>query len=334
MLEYSDIIVDLQQGDSGKGKVASYLAAKGEYTKVVRYNGSNNAGHTIHVEDKKIVTHSIPVGVLHGIRSVIGPGCVLNVDHFFRELSEIQAFGFKTQGLIKIASNAHIITSNHLQEDGKDESIGTTRRGNGPAYRDKYSRKGLRASDVGDLNPYLVDMYEELHCSNKNERILFEGAQGFYLDIDWGDYPFVTSSHCTSGGAVLNGVSPKSVRKIFGVAKAYETYVGNKKFEPDDPIFSRLRNLGAEFGATTGRPRQCNWMNIDNIVRAAVINGVTDLVINKVDILRQLGTWKVYERGQTLHLTSESDLKSILTNRLPGIVLHWSDNPRDMGSIV
>jgi adenylosuccinate synthase len=178
-------------------------------------------------------------------------------------------------------------------------------------------------------------MYEEFYGPNKDweARILFEGAQGFYLDIDWGDYPYVTSSHCTVGSAILNGVPPKKIRRVYGVGKIYETYVGAKEFEPADPIFAEIRELGGEYGATTGRPRQCNWINIDNLRKALSINGVTHLVLNKVDILRTLRTHKAYVNNKLLTFTSEDDIKSYIEDAaiFSGVEqVLWSDNPHDI----
>ena len=292
----ADIIVDLQYGDCGKGKVTHHLCKSGEYTHVVRYNGGCNAGHTIYHNGKEFITHHIPAGVFFGIKSIIGPGCVVNPQQFFKEIQMLKDGGVDTDGLIYIAKNAHIITGDHLAEDGKDSKIGTTKRGNGPAYRDKYSRDGVRAEAVGELEDYLIDIYDELHNS-ENVNVLFEGAQGFGLDIDWGDYPYVTSSHCTSAAALLNGVPPQAIRKVWGVAKMYETYVGAKKFQPDGEIFNMLRKVGKEYGATTGRPRQCNWMDWDLVEKAIKVNGVTDLVFNKVDILEQVNKWNAYRGG-------------------------------------
>ena len=333
MINYADVVVDLAFGDSGKGKVSSHLAKNGKYTHVVRFSGSNNAGHTIYVDGKKLVTHAIPVGVLHGVKSVIGPGCVLNPEHFFNELKEIQDAGVNTDGLIWISKNVHLITPSHLEEDGKDTAIGTTRRGNGPAYRDKYGRKGVRAESHESLTPYLTDIYDEFFKPNEAANILFEGAQGFYLDVDWGDYPYVTSGHCTVGSAVMNGVPPQNIRKVFGVVKAYETYVGAKKFEPQEPIFSKIRELGAEYGATTGRPRQCNWLNLDNLIRAASVNGVTELCVNKTDILRSLEAWNLYSQNELVSFSSEDSFQDYIVSKLPKTIttLYWSDNPNDMG---
>ena len=330
MINFADVILDLQQGDSGKGKISNSLVQTGDYTHSVRFNGSNNAGHTIYKDGKKIVTHSIPAGVLHGVKSIIGPGCVVNVDHFFDELDDLEDCGIDLNGLVYISKNTHIITGSHLEEDGRDTKIGTTKRGNGPAYRDKYDRKGIRASEVHELQPYLIDVYEEFH-GKKGCSVLFEGAQGFYLDVDWGDYPYVTSSHCTVGSAVMNGVPPQKIRKIYGAAKIYETYVGTKKFEPDDPVFEKIRGLGNEYGATTGRPRQCNWLDIDNLVKAARINGVTDLVVSKMDILRSIGTWCLYYHGKKLTFSSEMGIKDFITNQIGSdVTIYWSDNPENL----
>jgi adenylosuccinate synthase len=232
-------------------------------------------------------------------------------------------------GLVFIAKNAHIITNEHLAEDASDSKIGTTKRGNGPAYRDKYARKGVRAEDVPELESYLVDVYQELHDGKYEAVALFEGAQGFGLDIDWGDYPYVTSSHCTTAGAMLNGVPPRSVRHVWGVAKCYETYVGNKKFETAAKIFSQIREVGQEYGATTGRPRQCNWLNIDLLKKAAKINGVTNLVINKMDVLREVGAWTVRnDSGATRSVQDESLFRRFLKSQIPdNIAVYFSESP-------
>ena len=335
MIKYADVIVDLQHGDTGKGKVTSALCKRNHYTHVIRYNGGNNAGHTIYVDGKKIVTHSIPSGVLHGIKSIIGPGCVVNPEHFLKELEEIRSAGINVDGLVFIAKNAHVITEEHLEEDGKDTKIGTTRRGVGPAYVSKYAREGIRAEQVEILKPYLIDMYEELHTSGKDCCILFEGAQGFGLDIDWGDYPYVTSSGCTVGAAISNGVPPQAIRHIYGIAKAYETYVGAKKFEPDQEVFKQIRELGQEYGATTGRPRQCNWLNIKQLIKAANINGVTCLVINKFDILKQTQQYSMLlDEETTMHVTTEESFKKNIMHRVLDNThvkeVIWSESPSDL----
>ena len=311
----ADIIVDLQYGDCAKGKVAHHLCKTKKYTHVLRYNGGCNAGHTIYHKGVKIITHHIPVGVMFGIKSIIGPGCVLDPEQFFKELKMLEAAGIKTKGKIFVAKNTHIITKHHKVEEGGEKSIGTTKRGNGPAYRDKYARVGVRAESVPALKPYLIDLYQEFH-SAKKVYILGEGAQGFGPDIDWGDYPFVTSSHCTVAGALLNAIPPKAVRDVWGVAKIYETYVGSKKFEPKDPVFAKIREYGEEYGSTTGRPRQCNWMNMDLLERAVKMNGVNKVVLSKMDVLKKVGKWAVYDKKKKVTFTSENKMREYIQKRL------------------
>ena len=311
----ADIVVGLQHGDEAKGKVTHHLCKDGDYTHVLRFNGGGNAGHTIYHEGKKFITHHIPAGVFHGIKSVIGSGCVVNVKAFFEELEMLREGGIDTS-LVKIASNCHIITNNHLDEDGKDETIGTTKRGNGPAYRSKYERSGIQAKDALELQPFLIDLYEEFH-GNDDVRILCEGAQGFELDIDWGDYPYVTSSHCVAASALLNAIPPQAVRNIWGVGKVYDTYVGQKTFEPDSDVFSMIREIGQEYGATTGRPRQCNWLDLDALNKSLSINGVTHMVLNKVDVLEQINNWNIYHGGQTIRFDSKKDMLSYIVDNTP-----------------
>jgi adenylosuccinate synthase len=315
------VIVDLQYGDCGKGKIAHFLCRNGGYTHVLRYNGGCNAGHTIFHKSKKFVTHHIPAGVFFGIPSVIGSGCVLDPEQFFREIKELEAAGIRTKGKIFIAENTHVITNAHKAEDRqKGGKIGTTGRGNGPAYRDKYGRTGVRAKDIAKLRPYLINLYDEWYPGRtggkKNVTILAEGAQGFGLDIDWGDYPFVTSSHCTSAGALLNGLPPRSIRNVWGVAKIYETYVGSKKFQPAGRVFNKIADIGEEYGATTGRRRQTNWMNMQTLERAIRMNGVTHVVFNKTDVLKEVGVWAVYDKDKKVSFKNEKEMQKFVAKRL------------------
>ncbi len=319
----ADVIVDLQYGDCGKGKVAHHLCKTKKYTHVLRYNGGANAGHTIFHEGKKFITHQIPAGVFFGIKSIVGSGCVLDPTQFFNELRMLEDGGVDTVGKIFIAENAHIITNAHKEEDKREGvRIGTTARGNGPAYREKYGRTGVRAASVPELKPYLINLYEEWFApdraegSKDNVHILCEGAQGFGLDIDWGDYPYVTSSHCTTAGALLNGLPPRAIKDVWGVAKVYETYVGSKKFQPDGDVFNKIGEAGEEYGATTGRRRQTNWMNMQTLERAVRINGVTHIVFSKVDVLRAVGAWAVYDHDQTIEFNNEKDMKDFVASRL------------------
>jgi adenylosuccinate synthase len=311
----TDIIVDLQYGDCAKGKVAHYLCKDRSYTHILRYNGGCNAGHTIYHNGMKFVTHHIPAGVFYGITSIIGPGCVLDPVQFFKELGELKDGGLDIEGKIFIAKNTHIITTEHRQEDSGDTKIGTTKRGNGQAYRDKYARVGVRAESIPELQPYLIDLYDEFHTKG-DVHVLCEGAQGFGLDIDWGDYPYVTSSSCIVPSALANGLPYKSVNEVWGVAKMYETYVGSKKFEPDDDIFKQIRDVGEEYGATTKRPRQCNWLNLNLLEKAVRINGVTHVVFSKVDVLREVGVWKVLDSSGQRVFDSEEEMKTFITDFL------------------
>lgn len=311
----ADVIVDLQYGDCGKGKVTHSLLQSTEYTHCVRFNGGHNAGHTIYHDGKKVVTHIIPSGVLRGVRSIIGPGCVVSPSLLQKEIEDLEAAGIEVKGNLFVDKRVNVISNKHLEEDGGDTTIGTTRRGNGPAYRDKYDRKGTRFESVPTDSSYqLTDIYQEFFENELPVVALFEGAQGFGLDIDWGDYPYVTSSTCNVGGAVSNGIPASAVRHVYGVAKAYQTYVGAKKFQPDGEIFNKIREAGQEYGATTGRPRQVDFLDIDQLVKATRINGVSELIINKTDILEQVDCWKLYKDGKLLDLEHEDRFLDYVRN--------------------
>ena len=311
MIHYADIIVDLQAGDTGKGKVAhSLLSRKKQYTHVIRYNGGGNAGHTIYHNDKKVVTHYIPCGVLYGLKSIIGPGCVVNPEKLFNEIGELEKLGIDVRNNLLIDKRVHIITDAHLEEDGSETKIGTTKQGIGPVYKDKYGRNGIRAENEPLLSNFLFDIYS-LHTDGLN-KILFEGAQGFELDIDWGDYPYVTSSHCTVGSAILNGVPPNKVRKIYGVAKVYRTYVGSKEFETPSVTFDKIREIGNEYGATTGRKRQINWLNLDDLIIAINVNGVSDLIFNKLDVLEEVDEYKLIKNNRVYSFDSSLDFQNFI----------------------
>jgi adenylosuccinate synthase len=315
MIKFADVIVDLQAGDTGKGKVAHSLCKSGEYTHVIRYNGGGNAGHTIYHNGQKFVTHFIPCGVLYGIKSIIGPGCVVNINKLVDEINTLQTAGISVMGKLFIDKRAHIITDIHINEDSKDTEIGTTKTGNGPCYRDKYYRKGVRAETSTFLQPMVIDIYDELYGENEVS-ILFEGAQGFELDIDWGDYPYVTSSHCTVGSAILNGVPPQKIRNVYGVAKAYRTYVGAKSFEGESEYFEMIRKEGGEFGATTGRPRQINWIDLNDLQKAININGVNKLIINKIDVLGSVGVFRSIINNEEIQHGDIDDMRKFISNNL------------------
>ena len=186
------------------------------------------------------------------------------------EIKDLEKGGFKVRENLMIDRRVHITKPEYVEEDSKDQKIGTTKTGNGPTYREKHNRTGLRAEDCEEVFDYVIDIYDELH-GKENVKILFEGAQGFELDIDWGDYPYVTSSNCTVAAALQNGVPHQSVRDVYGVIKAYKTYVGNKDFEEPSRTFDLIRQIGKEYGATTGRPRQIGWLNLDDIRKSMLL---------------------------------------------------------------
>ena len=321
-----DVVIGMQYGDEGKGKIANQMAQNGDYDYVVRFNGGGNAGHTIYLNGEKIVTHLVPCGVLHGVPSVIGNGCVINTQKLFEELEYLEGLGFDTS-ILKIAENAHIITKDHIDEDSKDTKIGTTRTGNGPCYRDKVGRTGIRAKDVPELQPYLVDMYSLIHSSPK--KFLAEGAQGYWLDIDFGDYPYVTSSNTGVGAVLNNGFSYQQIWNVVGVIKSYSTYVGAKEYQQiQDDRFEQLREIGQEYGATTGRPRQINWLNLDEVITACQMNGVTKLIINKMDVLRQVDcAWNYYKDNLLTSCANEdtfvNNIRKEIGNVLPGTLIQF-----------
>jgi adenylosuccinate synthase len=336
MIKHADVIVGLQSGDEGKGKIANHLAKSGEYQIVLRYNGGSNAGHTIYHNGTKIVTHQVPAGILHGIPSIIGPGCVVNVAKLREEVKMLNDLGVDTKNLLKIDYRAHIVTHDHIEEDSSDEKIGTTKQGIGPAYRDKYARTGTRVFDykshfINDLFS-IIDVYDAWFVNRFPRNVLCEGAQGFSLDIDWGEYPFVTSSHCTVGSVCLNGIPPQNIRKVIGVMKAYETYVGNKDTftNEHDDVFRRIQEVGNEFGSTTGRPRKVNWLNLDNAIRAINVNGVNELIINKADVLQEVNSFGVIHRSTVERFSTFEEFKTFVENRLPPQVMAsttWSFSP-------
>lgn len=345
MIKEITVILGLQTGDEGKGAVIYSLSKKPEYDICMRVNGGSNSGHTVYHNGKKFVTHQVPTGIFHGKVCIIGNGCVVNLRKLYDEITELEAIGVSCKDKIFVAKNAHIIMPEHIQEEEKESRIGTTRQGIGPCYRDKYARIGYRFDTMGKVTEHshteniwcegvplefftdmTIDLYEFLYNSVTDFGILVEGAQGFYLDIDHGDYPYVSSSHSSVAGALLNCLPFNKVRKVYGVIKAYETYVGAMKFQPNDPIFNKLADLGFEFGATTGRRRQCNWIDLERLIKAIQINCVTDLIISKCDILRELNSlendkyWKIKVTGEDsteiYTFVDEEEFKSFLETEI------------------
>jgi adenylosuccinate synthase len=324
-----DVVLDLDLGDSAKGKICHDLCKRTEYSHVLRINGSGNADTTIYHEGKKFVMHLIPVGVYHNIKSIIGPNCVLNVKKFFEEIEFLEKNNINANNNIKIAKNAHIVTKEHLQEELGENKIGTTQMGVGPCYRDKYARTGKQAQDIPELKNYIIDMHEEFY-DNKQKYVLAQGAQSFFLDISFGDYPYVTSSHCGIGAVLLNGFNHDHIDYVYGAQKCYSTYVGSKDFEPkDEPIFSKIREVGKEYDSTTGRPRKINWMNINNLIKAIEMNGVDLLIMSKMDVLRELNIWKIIYNNKIVDLNSEEKFKNWMLSKLE-LPIKFSDTPNNI----
>lgn len=330
-----DVLLGLQWGDEGKGKIVDFLAK--DYDIIARFQGGPNAGHTIYLGDKKMVLHTIPSGVFHsGIINVIGNGVVIDPVILKKELSNIESFGFNPRENLFVSERAHIILPTHRALDKArelskgDRKIGSTLKGIGPTYMDKTGRNTIRVGDLfadnfierydslkkkhleilhtlnftEDINEYEDGFFEaveklkelnviavEYFLNNslaEGKRILAEGAQGTMLDIDFGTYPFVTSSNTITAGLCTGlGIPPNRINKVFGITKAYCTRVGSGPFPTElfDEMGDELRKRGHEFGATTGRPRRCGWIDLVALKYACMINGVTDLIITKTDVL-------------------------------------------------
>ncbi len=330
------VLVGAQWGDEGKGKATDLLGSRVDY--VVKFNGGNNAGHTVVIGDEKYALHLLPSGILTpGVTPVIGNGVVIDLPVLFHEIDGLNARNVDTSRLV-VSANAHVIASYNRTMDKVNErflgsrKIGTTGRGIGPTYADKMTRVGIRVQDLFDekilrqkvegalelknhllvkvynrraitvnevvdellshterLTPYVADTALLLDQALKRaEVVLLEGGQATLLDVDHGTYPFVTSSNATAGGACTGaGISPIAVTRVIGIAKAYITRVGEGPFPTElfDEDGERLRRIGAEFGTTTGRPRRCGWFDLPIARYASRINGITDLVITKLDVL-------------------------------------------------
>lgn len=317
----TDVVIGLQHGDEGKGKVVSTILGENlkDYSLCVRYNGGPNAGHTIYYKSKKYTLHQVPIGFVHGINSLIGSGCVIDIEKLKEEIDTILCDVERDNIHIYISSKAHIITDSHKTYDTNNNTVGTTGSGIGPCYADKMYRTGKRMCDIDrdtlddlmyNYNIVVIENQNSMIQEFKNKKILVEGAQGYMLDIDHGEYPYVTSSTCTVGGINTAGIPIKSVNRVYGCAKIYDTYVGTKNFMPDDPDLQIIQKLGNEYGSTTGRPRQCNWLNFDKIIEAIKVNNVTDVVFNKCDVLQGVNfKVKIYFNEDIHDFNSVDDLK-------------------------
>lgn len=330
-----DVILGLQWGDEGKGKIVDYFAPG--YNVIARFQGGPNAGHTLYVNGAKIVLHQIPSGVFHeSTVNLIGNGVVLDAVTLKKESQKVAEHGVDVRKNLFISERTHLILPTHRALDKAselakgNEKIGSTLKGIGPAYMDKTGRNGLRVGDLLDKNfttQYIklrlkhqrlldsmnfqeditaweeeffeaVDFMRELKIVNgeyfindklaKGAKVLAEGAQGSMLDVDFGTFPFVTSSSTISAGVCSGlGIAPQKIRDVLGVSKAYCTRVGSGPFptELEDETGEELRRLGSEFGATTGRPRRCGWIDLVALRFACMINGVTKIVMTKADVL-------------------------------------------------
>lgn len=308
-----DICCGLAWGDEAKGKVVSNLSETGEYDFVCRWAGGNNAGHTIYINGKKYKTHLIPSGVFHNIQSIIGPDCVIHPPSFFSEIDYLKENGFDTR-CVKISPKAHVVQHFHISEDKeKYRHQGTTSNGIAPCYGDKFSRKGIRAGECPDLVDYIWD--ERLWGN-----VLCEGAQGFWLDINYGNYPYVTSSTTLPYGACCLGFPPQKIRRIYGATKMYDTRSGTDPEFPetlfDDSELMRLVELGQEIGTTTGRKRKTNWINIDKLIYAINVSGTTDLIISKVDVIERLGIFKGYHNDTLVNFDSIENMKDYIKSTI------------------
>jgi len=313
-INYVDICCGLSWGDEAKGKIVANLSESGTYDYICRWAGGNNAGHTIYINKKKYKTHLIPSGIFYNIKSIIGPDCVINISSFIEEVKYLSENGFNTD-LIKISPKTHVILDKHIEDDKKNllHKQGTTSKGIAPCYSDKYKRVGIQASTISELESYMWD--EKLEGN-----ILCEGAQGVWLDINQGNYPFVTSSTTLPYGACSLGFPPQKIRKIYGAAKIYDTRSGIDPFFPEELLqdneLLKIIEEGKEYGTTTGRKRKVNWLNLNKLIEAINISGTTDLIISKVDIFENLNTYKLFFNNIIMCFENMSDMQLYISKIL------------------
>ncbi|MCF0106539.1 MAG: adenylosuccinate synthase [Holdemanella sp.] len=381
------VVVGTQWGDEGKGKIVDVLAEKADM--IVRFQGGDNAGHTVIVNGKKYVLHLLPSGVLRqDAPCIIGPGVVCNPFVLLEEMATLEAGGLKCDHII-ISDRAQILMPYHryqdkLEEEAAANKIGTTQRGIGPCYADKYARRGIRYHEFIDFDHFKTKLKEVLDFKNKlftsvygaepmdydtmvkdfekiydrivpmiketthivndaldaNKTVLFEGAQAAMLDINYGTYPYVTSSSPTSAGVTTGaGVAPSRIDTVVGVVKAYSTRVGEGPFVTEllDEQGEWIRKTGGEYGATTGRPRRCGWLDLLVVNHAKMMNGLTDIVLTKIDVLTGLEEIKVcvgYEIDGKVYNYIPSDQAEVAKAKpvyktLPG----WSEDISKMETV-
>ncbi len=361
-----DVLLGLQWGDEGKGKIVDYLA--NQYDIVARFQGGPNAGHTIIINDQKFVLHTIPSGVFReNIINVIGNGVVIDPITLEKEIQGLEALGVDVNNRLLVSNKAHLILPTHRMLDAASEAakgknkIGSTLRGIGPTYMDKTGRNGLRVGNLmqdferkyqqlRDKHLRLLEQYPSVdfdlaaeedkwmasldtlrslekvdaeyyfhEALNNGKNILAEGAQGSMLDVDFGTYPFVTSSNTITAGVCTGmGIAPQRIRDVIGISKAYCTRVGAGPFPSElfDDNGETLRKVGSEFGATTGRPRRCGWIDLPQLKYTIMINGVTKLVVTKMDVLNDFTEFKAADsyviNGQkTKNIPFDMDIKGL-----------------------
>lgn len=356
-----NVVLGTFYGDEGKGKIIDYLSEGADAS--IRCSGGNNAGHTINVDGKKFAFHLIPSGILNkNTKAIIGNGVVIDPKVLIEEIENLKSNGYTVDNLY-ISDKAHIIMPYHIMMDKlqeelrKGDKIGTTARGIGPAYTDKFERSGIRVEDfitskfdelarrnieknnkifrlygkeeldaekiineykeyANYLKKYVVDSVDMIHeLLEEDKRIVCEGAQAALLDIDFGNYPFVTSSNPTIGGVCTGtGIGPKYIGEVYGVLKAYSSKVGEGMFltEQDNEIGDTIRELGHEYGTTTKRPRRCGWLDLVALKYAARVDGLTGLAINHVDTIGKLDKIKLcvgyeYEGKKTMRFSTNNE---------------------------
>lgn len=306
----NSLIMDVQYGDTGKGRVASWLLQKNKYDWAVRFNGGANAGHTIVKNSITHKLHQIPCGALYGVKSAIDTGTVLDLHKLEKEIKENNI----DKNLLYISNNVNLITEKHLEQDKDGSGIGTTKSGIAYAYSDRALKRGIRVGNVSSLQED-YNTYSGLVPFKENENILFESAQGIMLDVDYGVHPFTTSS----------SVFPSSVYNIaekIAVMKPYITRVGEGPPHFED--VPELREIGQEYGATTGRPRKCCWIILDELKYALQITKPHKLVMTKVDIIKKMNKVGVWDNNKLIEFKPD-DLINYLVDKFK--ITHISDSP-------
>lgn len=330
-----DVLIGLSRGDEAKGKISKVLNEKNNYSAIIKFNGSGNAGHAVWIGDKKYTAHYLTSGIYNkDTKIVIGPGCVLNPKEFLQEYDLFNK-EFNLEGRTFIHPYTHIIQDKHLQHDSGENKIGTTNKGNGPCYADKYQRTGIRAINVEELKDFILPdnivkdiMKIRPTITSGHGNLLMEGSQGWWLDIDHGSYPYVTSSHIHPAFAFASfGIPMQKLSKVYGVCKIYETYVGNATnlVTSSKEDANMIRDVGKEYGETTGRPRQIGYLDIQRLVDAINHTGVEELYFNKVDVLEQVKIFKILDNGVIRVFDTLEEMKEFILD----ILVVWTEIYRE-----